>query len=141
MENRIKALLIALEEEVNTETLEAVEHNYGYNFTFDGTDYRVLTEDEANEELTDYIKDSICYFNPNFLACQTGLDEVVFDALCSLEYKGKEAILTLVENTCGLEELIEEAILADGRGHFLNSYNGEELEAEVDGEWFYIYRD
>lgn len=28
----------------------------------------------------------------------------------------------------------------DGRGHILSSYDGEEHEAKVDGEWFYVYR-
>ena len=139
MENRIKALLIALEEEVNTENMEAVEHNYGDCFTYDGTDYNVLTDEEATEEVTDYIKESVCYFNPNFLASQTGLDEVIFEALCSLDEKANEAILALIENTCGLEEFVSEAVFADGRGHFLNHYNGDELEAEVDGEYYYIY--
>ena len=28
----------------------------------------------------------------------------------------------------------------DGRGHCLSSYDGEEHEVQVNGEWFYIYR-
>jgi hypothetical protein len=36
----------------------------------------------------------------------------------------------------GLEGFVEEAVSADGRGHFLSSYDGE--ENEQDG--FYIYR-
>lgn len=141
MENRIKALLIALEEEVNTENMKEVTHYYDFNFSYDGTGYKVLTDEEATEEVTDYIKESVCYFNPNFLASQTGLDEVVFEALCSIDEKANEAILALIENTCGLEEFVSAAVFADGRGHFLNHYNEEELEAEVDGEYYYIYID
>lgn len=32
------------------------------------------------------------------------------------------------------------AIRADGRGHFMSSYDGEENEEIVEGETFYIYR-
>ena len=28
----------------------------------------------------------------------------------------------------------------DGRGHSLSSYDGNENEIQIDGEWFYIYR-
>ena len=28
----------------------------------------------------------------------------------------------------------------DGRGHSLSSYDGEEHEYQIDGEWIYIYR-
>jgi hypothetical protein len=35
---------------------------------------------------------------------------------------------------------MEEAISADGRGHFLNHYDGGEEEAEVGGTTFYAYR-
>jgi hypothetical protein len=52
----------------------------------------------------------------------------------------------MVENTCGLDDLVEEAIAADGRAHFLNTYDGHEEEftyvdedAEEEIE-FYIYR-
>jgi hypothetical protein len=34
----------------------------------------------------------------------------------------------------------KDAILADGRGHFLSSYDGEETEIKVGKTWFYIYR-
>ena len=33
-----------------------------------------------------------------------------------------------------------DALLSDGRGHTLASYDGDEAEVQLDGEWFYIYR-
>jgi hypothetical protein len=33
-----------------------------------------------------------------------------------------------------------DALLSDGRGHLLASYDGEENEVKVGGEWYYIYR-
>jgi hypothetical protein len=39
-----------------------------------------------------------------------------------------------------LDHFIEDAIRADGRGHFLSRYNGEENEETVGGVTYYIYR-
>ncbi len=33
-----------------------------------------------------------------------------------------------------------DALISDGRGHFISGYDGEEHEVQIDGEWFYIYR-
>jgi hypothetical protein len=48
-----------------------------------------------------------------------------------------DAILALIEKTDGgLDGFVEEAISADGRGHFLSSYDGNENHESG----FYIYR-
>lgn len=39
-----------------------------------------------------------------------------------------------------LNEFVEDAIAAYGRGHFISSYDGVEHEVTVDGETYYIYR-
>jgi len=38
------------------------------------------------------------------------------------------------------DDFIEEVISADGRGHTLSSYDGEEGEITFQNEWYYIYR-
>ncbi len=50
--------------------------------------------------------------------------------------RSNDAVLSLVERTCGLDDFVEDAVSADGRGHFLSHYDGEENEQ---GEYF-IYR-
>ena len=45
-----------------------------------------------------------------------------------------------IESTCGLPAFIEEAVSADGYGHFLSRYDGEENEEEINGITYYIYR-
>ena len=60
------------------------------------------------------------------------------EAMQSQKCEGaNDAILALIEKTDGgLEGFVEDAISADGRGHFLSSYDGEENE---EGD-FFIYR-
>jgi hypothetical protein len=38
------------------------------------------------------------------------------------------------------DDFIEAVIEADGRGHTLSSYDGNENEVSFDDEWYYIYR-
>jgi hypothetical protein len=112
----------------------------------DGGQYLVLTDEEADERARDYIESSLWAFNPGFLANMTEMPFEAFSKLAELYDNANDAILAMVENTCGLDDLVEEAIAADGRAHFLNTYDGNEDEftyvdedAEEEIE-FYIYR-
>lgn len=100
----------------------------------DSGDWSILTDEEANEQVKEYIAQSCVYFKTTFLADLTDLPEEVFKAL--QESCDEEACLKIIEKTCGLDEFVEEAIRYDGRGHFLNSYDGHEYEV---GQYF-IYR-
>lgn len=111
---------------------------YGDN-TFDGpgrAEYRVLTDDEADDAAADYIKDSVWAFRPEFLSGETGIDEMVFEALADKCEGANDAILSIIKGSCGIDDFVETAIGADGRGHFLAGYDNEENES---GEYF-IYR-
>lgn len=108
----------------------------------DFNDYRVLTDEEADELAYDYIMDSLWAFNSSFLAGETGIDEDVFLALFN---NGKcesnnDAIASLIKSSCGLQEFVDSAVSADGRGHFINRYDGNEHEVKVGRKTFYIYR-
>lgn len=111
------------EEEI-VETIDVDSTNE--EFTVGGQEWIALTEDEANERVRDYIVDSLGYFNPDFLGRLTGLPEIVFEKL-SEEHEAVEAI---VKATCGMDKFVTDAIREDGRGHFINTYNGEEYEAD-----------
>jgi hypothetical protein len=88
----------------------------GYNNTFDyyGEEYEVLTDDEADdrweEELQMYIDECILPEIPEF--CQRYFDE----------------------------EAWKRDARFDGRGHSIARYDGCENEEEVNGTWYYIYR-
>jgi hypothetical protein len=103
-------------------------------------EYLVLTDEEANERAKEYIRESLWTFNSTFLSCQTGIDSLVFEKLSKLYESGNEAILSIVEQTVGLDGLVEDAIACDGRGHFLNHWDGTEDEIEWKGDYLYIYR-
>jgi len=113
---------------------EIIETSWG--FDADGSEYLVLTDSEADERVKEYIQDSLWAFNASFLASETGLPEEMF-AACQDKCEGaNDGFLKAVESTCGLDTFAESAVCADGRGHFLSSYDGEEIEA---GDYF-IYR-
>lgn len=103
-------------------------------------DYLVLTDDEANEKAKEYILDTLWAFNANFIVSECGLDYALIDMI-EIYKKEKcesanDAISSLIEKTCGLDTFVESAISTDGRGNFLNTYDGEEIKS---GDYF-IYR-
>ena len=93
-------------------------------------DYLVLTDKEADEKTAEYIKDSLWAFNADFILSECGLDLSGSESLKTMQEKSCESandfVLSLVEKTCGLASFVKAAISADGRGHFLASYDGEE---------------
>jgi len=119
----------------------ALEPNITYEsndiYSFDGEEYMILTDDEADEKVAEYIKDSVWAFNPSFLSCHSGIDEDVFKLLQEKCESANEAILKLIKD---FDHFVEDAVASDGRGHFLSSYDGYENEQEHDRETYYIYR-
>lgn len=100
----------------------------------------VLTDEEANARARDYIEESLWAFNASFLAGQTGLPEAAFAGLSAQCESGNEPIRQMIQATCGIESLVEAAISADGRGHWLASYDHEEREFNNGRMTFFIYR-
>lgn len=96
-----------------------------------GNEYAVaVNEEEANAAAGQYIKDSICYFNPSFLAGHSDVPEEVFEFLADKGFFNNEAYKSMIYD---VDDFVDDAIDADGRGHFLNSYNGKEYKI---GEYF-----
>ena len=118
---------------------------YDNSLACNGAEYLVLTEKEAEEEAGEEIKNSLWAFNADFVIqhCKNyeEMDNYEYQsAIESLRHAQEECC----ENANGLvyaliddiDEFIDDAIDADGRGHFISRYDGE--ENEQDG--FYIYR-
>lgn len=82
-----------------------------WNLRYDG-EYRVLTDYEADQSCEDSLED---------------------------DYLWKDAV-EAGRTTAGKEEWVQDVINMDGRGSLLNGYDGEELDEEVDGKTYYIYR-
>lgn len=109
----------------------------GIMFDVDGVEYLIVNEEEREVEVRQYIAETLWAFKPSFLSDMTGLDIEVFEVLSELYERGNEAILKLVEAACGLGDLVEDAVMSDGYGHYLSPYDGEEIELE---NGYYAYR-
>ena len=94
-------------------------------------EYAIGTDDEADKAVQEYIEGSVWAFNANFLASMTDMPCEIFEALQPQCESSNDAILACIEQTCGIDDFVEEAISADGRGHFLSNYDG--YEANVEG--------
>lgn len=133
-EMRINALVEFLGED--KENIVATRYDECQFETPNG-EYLVLTDDEADEKVKDYIRESIWAFNASFLASYTDLPEEMFKGMQDKCEGANDAFLKCVERAPGgFDGFVEEAINADGRGHFLNTYDNEENEQ---GQ-FFIYR-
>jgi hypothetical protein len=104
--------------------------------------YAVGTDEEADAAVEQYIRDSVWAFNASFLAEQTNLPEEIFTALQDRCEGANDAFVTLIERSDGgMDDFVANAISADGRGHFLAGYDGEEHEVQLaDGTNIYVYR-
>ena len=139
--NAIEALADYLECDPDDLTSENHTH-YGLEvFSLGNKEYAIGTDAEADEACAEYIKDSLWAFNASFICSECELPSELEEALQSMQEtrceSANDSILALVERSRGgLESFVSSAISADGRGHFLSSYDGEENEA---GE-FFVYR-
>ena len=137
-------------DELTKKQLHAVCKSQSWDFDdlerfLDDGDYLLLTDAEADEKAAEYIKDSLWAFNAEFILSECQLDPSGAASLRTMQEKSCEGsndfILSLVEKTCGLADFVSAAISADGRGHFLSQYDGEETEISIpDGETLYLYR-
>lgn len=147
---RAEALKAHLVENGDFTAEEAEEITYEKrwdSFAAYGYEYKVLTEDEANEAARESILESLWAFNANFILKHTAFydtssvedDEAFEEAIKELQGRICEGanpiIRALIED---LDEFVADAIQADGRGHFLAMYDGEEIE--IDGGKYYAYR-
>ena len=136
------ALIVELANKFGCAPKDVGEYEDG-RYEIDGIDYLVLTDSEADEKVKEYVENTLWAFNPNFLSNVTGIDESVFEAIQDNDKceGNNEAIKSILEATnTSIEEVAEEAIRWDGRGHFLDRYSGEEIEVYADGEFYFCYR-
>jgi hypothetical protein len=122
--NRKIALMNYLKEEGVTGN-EIKEGYDPHTFEVWEREYMVLNKQERNGKVKEYIQDTLWAFRPSFLAKVTGFPEKVFHALTSLYEIGNDAILALIEKTCGLTAFV---------------YFAEEEEVTIEGENYFIYR-
>lgn len=121
-------------------------YNSDYNtFEVIGNEYKVLTDAEANRDAKIEIVNNLWAFNADFILQRTEFynnstdreDEEFCDSLKQLQGSICESANSIIKALiCDIDEFITDAIDADGRGHFLSFYDGEEHEQDE----FFIYR-
>lgn len=114
----------------------------------DGSEWLVLTDEEADEKTEEEIKEMLWAFRPEFIIEHIEQEEILSMTLKTRLAKSIEQIQTnlcedakpiiyaLVGGEDGIDNFISDAIDVDGRGHFLSYYDGEEKETEN----FFVYR-
>ena len=139
MEQAVKLQALASYLEEHRQDLEETEIYVTNNmFELDnGEEYLVLTDQEADEYTTSEIENTLWAFDASWLASYTGLHKAVFEALAEGYENSNEAIMVLINNAGSMDDFVQECIYADGRGHFVANYDGEEIELEND---YYAYR-
>lgn len=142
----LKARALADFLEISIEDLEIPEDTELPFVVLDtGANYAVLTEEQADERAKEEILNSLWAFNADFVIshCKNYNDMDQYEVESAIESL-RHAQENCCENANGLvfaliddiDEFVEDAINADGRGNFISRYDG--VENEQDG--FYIYR-
>lgn len=110
-------------------------------------DYLVLTDTQADIQCKQYILDSLWSFNPEFILNRTDYTynddyDSIICALGKIQSLSCESANSIFKLLLGdnIDNFIEDAIYADGRGYFLASYNSTESSITYDSIEYFIYR-
>jgi hypothetical protein len=99
-------------------------------------EYLVLTDEEADDAAHAEIVRSLWAFNAEWLAGYTPLPVEAIRAIQEAMYEdASDAFESLIGDD--MDAFVYDSIGADGRGHFLAGYDGEEIELAGD---YYAYR-
>ena len=114
------------------------ETNWG-TLEADGSEFLVLTDEEADAKAYEEIEESLWAFNADFIIDMCGFSGGE-KSLIAMQREScedcNEFIKAMIKGTCGLNSFVEAAIETDGRGHFISMYDGE----EVGQDEYFIYR-
>ena len=96
-------------------------------------EWLLVHPDDLPGVLTEEITNLAWAFNASFLAGVTGIEIEAFEAIHSNKRceANNEAMIAVIQGTCGVERFVDAAVQADGAGHFLASYDSEEIEVPV----------
>ena len=121
---------------LNCETSEISVSRYDENvFEHGREEYLILTDSESDERVAESIKEFAWAFNPEFLAAHmTDIDASDLKPIQEKCESANPVILKLIDD---VEHFVNDAVLSDGRGHFLASYDGD--ENDLNGG-FFAYR-
>ena len=122
--------------------IEYDKHDFN-SYSYGRQEYLVVLDSVADILAKDAILDSLWAFNASFIVDHTRepIDMKAYDVTCKALQKmqgelcedANTIVRALIDD---LDEFVDDAIQADGRGHFLAGYDFEENE---EGKYF-IYR-
>ena len=142
MDDSIRSAVLAehLGADIDDIDTEAEEGLYSHGMAT----FLVLTDDEADRAVTEHIKENLWAFRMSFMMGYFGdeFDDRTEEALQEVADTLCESANPIFRALVGdrLPDLAKDAIASDGRGHFLNNWDGNEDEVWVDTEALYIYR-
>lgn len=114
-----------------------IEEVHEGEYSVGNKEYLVLTDAEADRRTEEHIKDSLWAFNAEFIIEHSKLPYEALEMIRGFqEAKSEGANETIAALIDDMDEFVAAAIGADGRGHFLSGYDGEENEEGG----FFIYR-
>ena len=118
---------------------EGARHQQGRLYTLGRDCWLVLTDDEADEAADEQIREGLWAFKTEFLASHfpRSLNQRAIEALAKLQEKLCEDAQPLIEALVDIDDVVTAAIRADGRGHWIADYDGQEVELPGG---FYGYR-
>jgi|5B_taG_2_1085324.scaffolds.fasta_scaffold76703_2 hypothetical protein len=106
--------------------------------------YLVLTDEEADKAVRDYIEESVWTFHSSFLQKHTKIPIETIEKIQEMCEKANEPLKAIIKD---FDAFVEEAstplpekFTTTGRGHFLASYDHEENKITFNGITYYIYR-
>ena len=132
----------------NPEEVEETRYDTRGTPTYDtpGGEYAVGTDEDADEACRQYISESVWAFRAAFILEFCGLPMELEQAIETFQRDkcegANDALLKLVTlaGEGSVSGFADAAVSADGRGHFLNSYDGTEEEQDVNSTAYFIYR-
>jgi len=135
MNDKQQALINHLE--LDQEDKKPIYDDNCNRFEYGDKEYLVCTDQEADEEARDYIRQSVWAFNSGFLQCHTDIDSEILEAAQEKCEGANEMIFNSIKD---FDDFVSDAISSDGRGHFMSSYDGYEHEETINDKEYYIYR-
>jgi hypothetical protein len=123
---------------------EIEEASYGeHAYKHGRQEFLVMTDEEADAAATEQVQQSLWAFNTSFISSHTrnGLNAAAEKALQKAQRElcedANDLVAAMIED---MDHFIKDAISADGRGHFLSTYDGKEVEETFSGKMYFIYR-
>lgn len=106
----------------------------------DGSEYLILTDEEADEQAAIEIKNSLWAFVPKFIIAHMAnveysksLENAISQMQASLCEDANDIVAAMIDD---IDNFVDDAIIVDGREHFIAWYDGEEIETKN----FFVYR-